>query len=63
MSEKECGKKAVKRFTWPGRDESFICQDHWPKLLGVAAAMGMYLQTIELPNESTETCKQRVSGN
>ena len=61
MSDKRCDKPAVRRFTWPGQDESFICQDHLPKLLGIVAAMGMHLQLVPLPDDTTETCKQRVS--
>lgn len=61
MNDERCGKPAVRRYTWPGNDESFICQDHLPKLLGVVNAMGMHLQLIELPDDTEDTCKQRVS--
>lgn len=61
MSTKECGRPAVRRYTWPGRDESFICQEHLPKLMGVAAAMGLYVQLI--PTDSDQTCKQTVSDS
>ena len=61
MSEKRCEQKAVRRFTWPGQDESFICQEHLPKLQRVADAMGMHLQLIPLAEDTNETCKQRVS--
>ena len=62
MNEKLCGQKAVRRFTWPGQDESFICQKHLPKLMGVAAAMGMHLQLIQLADDTDETCKQKSSS-
>lgn len=43
-----CSDPASHRFTWPGRDESFICEKHVGKLRGVAQAMGMHLQVIPL---------------
>lgn len=43
-----CGKPATYRFTWPGRDEAGICEDHAPKLKAVANAMGLPLQMISL---------------
>lgn len=60
MSEKRCEQKAVRRFTWPGQDESFICDEHLPKLQGVANAMGMHLQLIPLDDDTEATCQQRV---
>lgn len=59
MSEK-CGQKAVKRYTWPGRDESCICEQHLPRLVAIATAMGMYLQLIPLDDDTQETCSQQV---
>lgn len=46
-----CTEQASHRFTWPGRDESFICDKHLPKVREVASAIGMYLQIIPLENE------------
>jgi hypothetical protein len=43
-----CGDDAAFRFTWPGKDEAGICKAHAPKLMGVAEAMGMYVQLIPL---------------
>lgn len=57
----QCGQKAVRRYTWPGRDEAFICQEHLPKLLGVVTAMGMHLQLIPLDEDTPEVCTQQVS--
>lgn len=44
----QCPCAALFRFTWPGRDEAFICAGHVPKLRAVAAAMGLNLQITEL---------------
>ncbi len=35
-----CTSEADYRYTWPGKDESFICQAHSEKLKGIAGAMG-----------------------
>lgn len=47
MSEK-CKEPARFRFTWPGRDETLICETHLPKLRAVAQALGLHLQIIPL---------------
>ena len=62
MSEHEtiCGKDAAYRYTWPGRDEAFICEDHSGKLRAVANAMGLPLQMIPVKPEQM-CCQQRVS--
>lgn len=59
----KCDKKATHRFTWPGRDESFICGEHLPKLQGVASAIGMSLQTIPLHESELEgeNCRQELT--
>ena len=46
-----CQELAVYRFTWPGRDESFICAKHKPKLISIATAMGLHLQVVALRPE------------
>ena len=63
MMSKQCTNKATFRYTWPGRDESFICADHTPKLEAVAAAMGLPLQVIALDPDvehDRQTCQQQV---
>ncbi len=60
MSIVRCGKPASHRFTWPGRDESFICGAHVPRLRLIADAIEMHLQTIPLPHDTTETCNQET---
>ena len=57
-----CENPASKRFTWPGQDESFICDEHAPKLVGVAKAIGLHLQVITLTEEELKkglTCNQK----
>lgn len=56
-----CGKDAAYRYTWPGRDESFICGEHSRKLREVADAMGLPLQLIPVLPEQAPGCQQRVS--
>lgn len=63
MSHK-CGGKAVARYTWPGQDEAYVCEEHLPVLKAIANAMGFYLQIIPLSAEEKETdqhvCNQEV---
>lgn len=64
MSE-QCSNEASFRFTWPGREESFICADHIGKLSAIADAMGLPLQIIPLDplvERDREMCRQRVGG-
>jgi hypothetical protein len=56
-----CENKAAFRFTWAGRDESFICQMHSGKLRAVAEAIGYGLQLIPI-NQNGQLCRQSVSG-
>lgn len=57
-----CGSPPMYRYTWPGKDEAFICLAHTMKLLKVAEAMGFHLQLIATtPDEmERETCSQEV---
>lgn len=61
-----CLREAVVRYTWPGREESFICAEHLPQLRGIASAMGLPLQCIPLVPEDAERdrclCQQSVSS-
>ena len=54
-----CENKSAFRYTWPGRDESFVCAGHSMKLQTVAAVIALPLQLI--PHKG-ETCRQEVSG-
>ena len=55
-----CENDAVYRFTWPGQDESFICEDHVKWLQNVANAMGLHLQIIPLEKDVSEKCRQSM---
>lgn len=59
---KQCEAAAAYRYTWPGRDESFICAEHSSKLRAVANAMGFPLQLIPLDSNAAEQCAQKVSA-
>lgn len=46
-----CDEPGEYRFTWPGKDEALICEQHVGQLRNIASAMGMYLQVAPLvPN-------------
>ena len=49
--EKTCKNPARYRYTWPGDDESLICEKHVDKLVAVAEAIGLHLQIIPLSEE------------
>ena len=55
-----CGKDAAFRYTWPGRDESFVCEAHSTKLRAVAEAMGLPLQLIPVSADEGPFCLQKV---
>lgn len=55
-----CLEVAGYRYTWPGQDESFICEVHVVQLRGVADAMGLHLQTIEVEADELVRCNQQV---
>lgn len=60
MMGAKCEEPAAFRYTWPGRDESLICEEHVGKLRAVAAAMGLHLQLIPV-EQSAGNCSQIVS--
>ncbi|MDH5279549.1 MAG: hypothetical protein OEW52_00200 [Thermoleophilia bacterium] len=47
-NQKGCTNAGAYRFTWPGNDEAHICEEHAPKLRGIAAAMGLHVQLIPI---------------
>lgn len=55
----QCKNTASYRYTWPARNESFICESCVGKLQAVANALGMYLQIQPIEND-TEQCRQQV---
>ncbi len=56
----QCPEKADFRYTWPGNDESLICEEHARKMKAVASAMGYCCQI--LPYEGGERCDQRIGA-
>lgn len=48
-SQRDCGQPATALFTWPGKDETGICEQHLPKLRAIATGLGMYLQVKPIP--------------
>lgn len=60
MARPMCENPAGYRFTWPGKDESFICEDHVDFLRRVAGAMSLPLQVIKLDDDHGKTCCQAV---
>jgi len=47
-SQTGCDNKCVGLYTWPGQNQSGICDNHLIKLKAVAQAMGMFLQIIPM---------------
>jgi hypothetical protein len=57
-SENTCQNIALFRYTWAGRDESFICLEHAGQLKTVANAIGYYLQLIPIEANPEIICRQ-----
>ena len=55
-----CNKDAAYRYTWPGRNEAYICEEHSNMLRAVAGATGLPLQLIPVDPQSA-CCEQKVS--
>ena len=47
-----CDNDADYRYTWAGRDESFICEAHARWFRDTCEAMGYYCQLILLPKDA-----------
>lgn len=55
MNKKQCEFTPAYRFTWPGKDEDYICMPHAIKAQNIARVMGFHLQLIPLkPDEMVE---------
>jgi hypothetical protein len=57
---KTCPNEATYRYTWPGRDESYICEQHAGWLRQLTAAMGAYQQLIPIQPNQDIKCRQVV---
>lgn len=62
MDEQHCTNPPAYRFTWPGKDEACICEEHVKKLRGVVEILDLHLQIIPLKADELEgkTCNQIV---
>ena len=47
-NQSACVHPPAYRFTWAGRDEAAICEEHAAKMRDICAAMGYYCQLIPL---------------
>lgn len=59
----KCPNRAEYRFTWPGREESFVCMGHAEKVKNISNAMGFFCQLhpIHESDFDGETCRQEIS--
>lgn len=60
-----CNNPAKYRYTWPGNDESLICEEYVGKLRKVASAMDFQFQIIPLSEKDLEmelTCTCNHDG-
>lgn len=46
--KKQCNNVAHYRYTWPGKDESFVCFGHAGTLRAISESMGIYLQLVRI---------------
>jgi hypothetical protein len=56
-----CENKAAFRYTWPGKDESFVCSAHAMKLKWITDALQTHLQLVPVA-KGQHDCKQQVEG-
>ena len=63
--EMRCPNVASHRFTWPGREESFVCLGHYEKVRNISSAMGFPCQLIPIheSEHDGELCRQELSIN
>ena len=63
-NEKRCNLPGAFRYTWPGREESFICLPHSGWLREVAANIDLQLQLIPIPAGEQSNCLcTQIIGN
>ncbi len=56
--KQQCQNPGSFKFTWPGKDEDYICSSHLPNLLIIANAMGLYIQIRPNLEEEQRQCGQ-----
>ena len=54
-NETHCDAPVMFRYTWPGKDEAFVCFTHAIALANIAAAMGFHIQLIPLRIDEIDT--------
>lgn len=59
----QCRNPGAFKYTWPGRNEAYICAEHVEKLKAVAFAIGLYLQIGEIPENEQRQCDQQVKDD
>jgi hypothetical protein len=60
--KERCGNQATLRYTWPGRDESYICDSCADKLDAVAQAIGLHIQLLPISADAGQQCEQQVKS-
>jgi len=65
MTDKHCDMTVMFRYTWPGRDEVFVCFAHAAQAVLVASAMGFHLQIhqVDIDDMVSQVCSQKHSGS
>ena len=54
-NQEGCDNPAHRKFTWPGRDEAYICEEHLEDLITIANAMGLRSLNLSHPiNQNPE---------
>lgn len=56
--KQQCQNPGTHKYTWPGRDEAYVCDIHLPQLRAVANAIGLYIQIRPIPEEEQWQCSQ-----
>ena len=59
--DKKCNNPPFFRFTWPGKDEDYICAIHALEMERVIKSMGLHVQFIRLSLDEMvdHTCCQK----
>jgi len=61
--EEQCKNPGAFRYTWPSRDEAYICAQCVENLKATAKALGMYLQIRALSEEEQWQCEQTIESS
>jgi len=58
----QCPNPGSYKYTWPGRNESYICELHVSQLRNIASAIGLYIQVRPVPEQEQWQCDQIISA-